>query len=127
VKFLRFILCVLCVLSWLSSGCESASRYNRTAHTVERWEVSTNSAGHTVRVLIFRERWTDANGLQFGALFTDPTVAGWSDISTNQSALGGGQAIRFGAASSKVDSEGIKAAGSAGGEVIGTAIKSAIK
>lgn len=108
-------------------GCESARRHNRTSHTIERWELQTNSTGRVKRFLVFREEWVDANSLTFSALFTDPNVSGWSDVSTNQTALGGGQRITFGSAASKVDSEGIKAAGSAGGEVIGNAIKAVVK
>ncbi len=115
------------LLAVFCCGCESARRHNRTSHTIERWELQTNSVGHIKRFLVYRERWIDANSLTFSALFTDPNVSGWTDVSTNQAALGGGQRITFGSAASKVDSEGIKATGAAAGDVIGNAIKAAVK
>lgn len=115
------------LLALALTGCETGHRSNSTLHSVEKWSLTTNSAGRVKRFLVFRERWIDRSGVRFTGLLTDPAVQGWSDASTNQTALGGGWRISFGGASSKTDSAGIMAAGSAVGNVVGAAVKTAVK
>lgn len=122
---MKTILLLCCALAL--TGCETGHRANETLHSVERWEIRTNSTGHVRRYLVFRERWRDQGSVRFTGLFTDPTMQGWSDTVTNQTALGGGFRISFGAASSKTDSAGIGAAGTAVGNVVGAALKTAVK
>ena len=108
-------------------GCETAGRRDWTVHRIEKWEVGTNWWGGPKRYLVFRETWADRHGVRFAGFFTDPSVGGFADGTTNQSALGGGTRVTFGTASSKVDSAGISAAGGAVGDVIGEAVKAAVK
>lgn len=111
----------------LLCGCETGRRTNATLHEVRRWELVTNSTGRIQRYLVFRETWRDASSVRFCGLLTDPAIAGWTDQQTNQAALGGGYRISFGTATSKIDSAAIQATGTAVGNVVGAAIKTAVK
>ena len=80
--------------------------------------------------LISREEWRDSERGGGLFLFTDPTVQAMSATHTNQAALGGGSAFVAGPMTVVLDTNaaGVVAAGGvAVGNVLGAAVKAAVK
>jgi hypothetical protein len=107
----------------LSAGCACPHRNSQSLHVIESFDGRSDG-------LISRETWrdTEKGGGQF--LFTDPSVQTMVAMHTNQSALGGGSVFSAGAATITVDTNSAAVIGSAGtaiGNVIGAAAKSAAK
>jgi hypothetical protein len=107
----------------LCLGCACPHRKAVSLHTVEIFQGRDDG-------LVAREVWRDTEGGGGFFLFADPTVQNMAAIHTNQTALGGGSIFSAGSLTSLVDTNlapAIGAAGTAVGNVVGTAIKSAIK
>ena len=106
-----------------AGGCACPHRVAVTLHTVELFQGRTDG-------LMARETWRDQEGGGGFFLFADPDVQNMAAIHTNQSALGGGSVFTAGALTLLVDTNlapAIGAAGTAAGNVIGAAVKSAVK
>jgi hypothetical protein len=104
-------------------GCAIPHRKGETLHTVEHFQNRSDG-------LVRRESWKDSEGGGGFFLFADPTVQAMTAIHTNQCALGGGSAFAAGTLTILVDSNlvpAITATGTAAGNVIGAAAKSAAK
>jgi hypothetical protein len=104
-------------------GCACPRRKGVTTHDVEFFRGREDG-------LIEREEWRDAESGGGIFVFADPNVQAMSAIHTNQTALGGGSVFSAGGLSSVVDSNlvpAITATGTAVGNVIGAAAKSAVK
>lgn len=116
-----FILCWLCALC--ASGCAIVPRGPKVSHTVEFF---TNRADG----LIGREVWRSdsiSRGLYF---FDDPSGASLCFWQSNPPALGGGSRFMAGNIGITVDSNlvpAITATGTAVGNVVGAAVKTAVK
>jgi hypothetical protein len=105
------------------SGCACPRRQASATHTVEHF---TNRADG----LVSREEWRDQEGGGGIFFFADPNVQAMTAIHTNQCALGGGSAFAAGSFTIVVDSNlvpAIAATGTAAGNIIGAAAKSAVK
>jgi hypothetical protein len=112
----------LCVLT-LAAGCALPHRQTQSVHLLETFDRRPDG-------LVRRETWRDSEGGGGFFLFTDPQVQAMSAIHTNQTALGGGSAFTAGAMTVLVDTNTDKiigVIGTAAGNVIGAAAKSAIK
>lgn len=80
--------------------------------------------------LVAREIWRDREGGGGIFLFADPSVQAMTATHTNQTALGGGSAFAAGSFTILVDTNlapAIAAAGTAAGNVLGAAAKTAVK
>jgi hypothetical protein len=80
--------------------------------------------------LVREERWKDAAGLRAFYLFTDPSAQNIVAWHTNQAALGGCSHFSAGSVTIKVDTNTaaiIGAGGTAAGNIIGAAAKTAVK
>jgi len=109
----------------LGAGCACPHRQAVTIHTVEVFE-----AGARADALLARETWRDQEGGGGVFLFADPTVQSMTAQHTNQRALGGGSWFAAGRLGVLVDSNvvpAIAAGGTAAGNVIGAAVKTAVK
>ena len=107
------------------SGCAVPHRKALTTHTVEVFDPAARPDG-----LISREEWRDSEGGGGFFLFADPNVQAMTALHTNQCALGGGSAFAAGSFTILVDSNlvpAIAASGTAAGNIIGAAAKSAVK
>jgi len=117
-------LCALCVLLWqLLPGCSLPHRRAAATHTIEVFHCRPDG-------LISRESWQDSEGGGGFFFFADPHVQAMTAIHTNQCALGGGSAFSAGSMMILVDSNlvpAITATGTAAGNIIGAAAKSAVK
>ncbi len=113
-----------CILPFaFALGCACPSRKAETSRVVETF---TNRADGLLR----RETWTDSEGGGGWFLFADPKVQAMLAVHTNQSALGGGSLFSAGSLTIVVDTNlapVIGAAGTAAGNIIGVAAKTAVK
>jgi hypothetical protein len=110
-----------CVLAL--TGCAVIPHGPATRKTTEYY--SGRSDG-----LVIRDTASDSTFTRGYYFFADPKVATAEGWFTNQPALGGGSHLIFGGVSVTVDSNlapAITAAGTATGNVIGAAVKSATK
>ena len=104
-------------------SCACPHRKAAAIHTLEFFKGRDDG-------LVAREEWRDTEGGGGFFLFADPPVQNMAAIHTNQTALGGGSLFTAGALTSLVDSNlvpAIGATGTAAGNIIGAAAKSAIK
>jgi hypothetical protein len=116
------VLSVLFVVSLLS-GCACPHRKAVTTHTVESFRGRPDG-------LVSREEWRDSEGGGGFFLFADPNVQGMTALHTNQAALGGGSSFTAGSLTLVVDTNTaaiLSAGGSAAGNIIGAAVKTAVK
>jgi hypothetical protein len=107
----------------LLSGCACPRREALTTHTVEEFRNREDG-------LVWRESWKDTESGGGFFLLADPTVQSMSAIHTNQSALGGGSVFQAGSLTIVVDTNTDKvigAVGTAAGNIIGAAAKTAVK
>ena len=107
----------------LCVGCACPHRRAASVHTVEIFQGRDDG-------LVACEEWRDTEGGGGFFLFADPTVQNMAAIHTNQTALGGGSIFTAGSLTSLVDTNlvpAIGAAGTAAGNIIGAAAKSAVK
>lgn len=98
----------------LATGCFTARRNETVTHVREQYENGK---------LTLREEWTDTHRAGGRGLFADPKATGIETIRSNQSALGGSSTFRVGQIESSVSTNGISAAGTAVGNVVGEAVK----
>jgi hypothetical protein len=113
----------LCAFALIFVGCASPHRMGLTTHTVEVFRGRADG-------LISREEWRDSERGGGLFLFTDPTVQSMTATHTNQSALGGGSSFVAGPMAVVLDTNTeavIGAGGTAIGNVIGAAVKAAVK
>jgi hypothetical protein len=104
-------------------GCACPHRKAVTTHTMEVFHDRADG-------LLSREEWRDSEGGGGFFLFADPNVQAMTANHTNQCALGGGSAFAAGSFTVLVDSNlvpAIAATGTAAGNIIGAAVKSAAK
>ncbi len=109
----------------LSAGCACPHRKAISLHTVEVFNADLRCDG-----LVARETWRDQEGGGGWFLFADPNVQGMAALHTNQAALGGGSAFTAGSLTLVVDTNTaaiLNAGGSAIGNIIGAAVKTAVK
>jgi hypothetical protein len=121
--FAPHALCAFALL--LLPGCAIPHRKAVTTHTIEVFDSAARPDA-----LISREEWRDTEGGGGFFLFADPNVQAMTANHTNQCALGGGSAFAAGSFTILVDSNlvpAIAATGTAAGNIIGTAVKSAAK
>jgi hypothetical protein len=111
---------VFCLL-W--QGCACPRRRGESSHSVERFRGRQDG-------LVQRETWRDTESGGGWFLFTDPTVQQMTALHTNQAALGGGSLFSAATTTVTLDTNTaavIGASGTAIGNVIGAAAKSAVK
>ena len=113
----------LVLTSLVVAGCSCPRRKAESSHLVETFAGRTDG-------LLRRETWRDAEqgGGQF--VFTDPAAGQLFAAHTNQNALGGGSVFSAGTVTITVDSNTapiVGATGTAVGNIIGAAAKSAVK
>jgi hypothetical protein len=114
-------LCALCAV--LLAGCAIGPRGPVVSHELRCYEGRADG-------LVREERWKDAAGLRAFYLFTDPSAQNIVAWHTNQVALGGCSHFSAGSVTIKVDTNTaaiIGAGGTAAGNIIGAAAKTAIK
>lgn len=107
----------------LLSACACPHRKATTQHIVEDFQNRPDG-------LVRRESWKDSEGGGGFFFFADPNVQAMTALHTNQNALGGGSAFAAGSFTSVVDSNlvpAITATGTAAGNIIGAAAKTAVK
>jgi hypothetical protein len=119
----RFLTFILLPSALFLSSCACPHRRAMSSHLVETFAGRSDG-------LLRREIWRDSEqgGGQF--FFTDPAAAQLFASHTNQSALGGGSLFSAGTVTVTVDTNTapiIGAAGTAAGNVIGAAAKTAVK
>jgi hypothetical protein len=117
----KFLILNFAVL--VSLGCSCPHRRAQTSDTME-WFAGRSDG------LVARQTRRDSEGGGGLFLFSDPAVQSMLALHTNQSALGGGSAFSAGAVTITVDTNTapiIGAAGTAVGNVIGAAAKSATR
>jgi hypothetical protein len=105
------------------AGCACPHRKAVTTHTMEAFQNRPDG-------LVSREEWRDSEGGGGFFLFADPNVQAMTANHTNQCALGGGSAFAAGSFTILVDSNlapVIAATGTAAGNIIGAAVKTAAK
>jgi hypothetical protein len=120
-RFFTFI--VLASTFVLFPACACPHRKGEASHRIETFAGRTDG-------LVRRETWRDSEqgGGQF--LFTDPAAGQLFAAHTNQCALGGGSVFSAGTVMITVDTNTapiLGAAGTAAGNVIGAAAKTAVK
>lgn len=113
----------LVLIPLLLTGCAYPHRTALTTHELRRYQGRPDG-------LIALETWRDSE--RGGGVFfcTDPKVQSFAASHTNQTALGGGSVLNTGPMELTVDPQTgaiIGATGTAVGNVIGAAIKTAIK
>jgi hypothetical protein len=111
------------VLSLFWPGCACPRRTAEASHSVEWFRDRPDG-------LLRRETWRDTESGGGLFLFTDPAVQQMTALHTNQAALGGGSLFSAATAAVTVDSNTaaiVGASGTAVGNVIGAAAKSAVK
>ncbi len=119
----RFTARLSLALPLLIVGCAIPHRKAVTTHTVESFQGRPDG-------LLSREEWRDSEGGGGFFLFADPNVQAMTANHTNQCALGGGSAFAAGSFTILVDSNlvpAIAASGTAAGNIIGAAVKTAVK
>jgi hypothetical protein len=107
----------------LFPACACPHRAAVTLRTVEWFNARPDG-------LVARETWRDSEGGGGFFLFADPNVQAMTASHTNQTALGGGSAFAAGSFAIVVDSNlvpAIAATGTAAGNIIGAAAKTAVK
>jgi len=119
----RIVLFILLPSTFFLSSCACPHRKAATSHAIE--EFSGRADG-----LIYRETWKDSEG--GGGVFfcADPNVQNMFAAHTNQSNLGGGSVFSAGTVTITVDTNTAAIVGSAGtavGNIIGAAAKTAVK
>ena len=105
-------------------GCASEHRTGTARHTFERFDPNLTGG------LLSRESWSDTERGGGVFLFTDPSAFGLMVVHTNQGAIGGGSYFSAGSLETHVDTNTgaiITASGTAVGNVVGAAVKSAVK
>ena len=105
------------------AGCASPHRAAVTTHEIYRYQGRCDG-------LIAYEAWKDSERGGGWFLFTDPDVQSINAIHTNQTALGGGSVLNSGGMKLTLDPQTgavIGATGTAVGNIVGAAIKTAIK
>jgi hypothetical protein len=105
-------------------GCASDHRRAASTHSLETFDPRYTGG------LVARERWFDTERGGGIFLLTDPGAVNLIAVHTNQTALGGGSAFGAGSLEVRVDTNAtpvIGAAGTAAGNVVGAAVKSAVK
>ena len=120
-KLICFIL--LPSLFILFPSCACPHRKGESTHVVETFADRPDG-------LLRRETWSDSEQGGGEFLFTDPTAGQLFASHTNQSALGGGSVFSAGTVTITVDSNTapiVGAAGTAVGNIIGAAAKTAVK
>ena len=103
------------------AGCATPHRSSHTTHTLEYFRGRSDG-------LVSREEWRDKYSAGCGFLFTDPSSQGFCDKQTN--AFGGGSWFMMAPFSMVVDSNlvpFVAASGTAIGNVVGAAVKTAVK
>lgn len=116
-------LLISCLLPLAFLGCAGPHRKAESSHFLETFAGRADG-------LVRRETWRDAEQGGGLFLFTDPAAGQLFASHTNQSALGGGSVFSAGTVTITVDSNTaaiLGAAGTAVGNVIGAAAKSAVK
>ncbi|HEV2350836.1 MAG TPA: hypothetical protein VG028_13425 [Terriglobia bacterium] len=107
----------------LCAGCAETRRKATTTREIHFYQGRPDG-------LVAIETWRDIEKGGGWFLMTDPTVQSISATHTNQAALGGGSLFQAGPMDVKVDPQTgaiISAGGTAVGNVIGAAMKSAVK
>ena len=105
------------------SGCASPHRVAQTTHVIETFRNRQDG-------LVAREEWRDSERGGGVFLFTDPNVQAMTATHTNQAALGGGSAFVAGPMTIVLDTNTAAVVGAGGvavGNVIGAAVKAAVK
>ena len=115
LKNFSFLLSAFCF-----SACAIQPRGPVVSHSVEQFAGRRDG-------LTYREVWKDDAFTRGIFFFTDPSLVGVKIWHTNQTALGGCSHFSAGNAGVTVDSAGIAAAGTAVGNVVGAAVKTAVK
>jgi hypothetical protein len=117
----------LCVLSVLCAigfcGCAIAPRGPIVSHTIDRFSGRLDG-------LIYHETWQDKTFTRGYYLFADPNLMALKAWHTNQTALGGCSHFQCGSISITVDTNTaaiVSAGGTAVGNVVGAAVKTAVK
>ena len=116
-------LAALFFVSLLLPGCACPRRQASTTHVREAFTNRDDG-------LILRETWQDKEGGGGFFLFADPNVQGMTALHTNQSALGGGSVFTAGSLTVILDTNTaavVAAGGTAIGNIVGAAAKSALK
>jgi hypothetical protein len=113
----------LILTSLIVSGCACPHRKAQSSHAVEEFFGRADG-------LVYRETWRDSEG--GGGIFfcADPNVQSMFAAHTNQSSLGGGSVFSAGTVTITVDTNTAAVLGSAGtaaGNIIGAAAKTAVK
>ena len=122
-NFLLLAALWLCALALLLCGCAIVPHGPVVSHTISRYADRQDG-------LVWREQWQDTDFTRGFYLFTDPSVLSLSASHTNQTALGGSSRITAGSFTIVVDSNivpAITAGGTAVGNIVGAAVKSAVK
>lgn len=128
-SFLEFVssksaICALCLLcAIVFSGCAIQPRGPVVSHTIEYYAGRKDG-------LVRREVWKDDAFTRGIFFFADPSLTAVKVWHTNQTALGGCSHFEAGAASIVVSSNlvpAIAAGGTAVGNIVGAAAKSALK
>jgi hypothetical protein len=107
----------------LLCGCAILPRGPIASHSEEHFSGRADG-------LILRERWTDESFTRGRYFLADPDLSKLTFIHSNQPALGGGSFFSCGTLSVVVDSNTpaiISAGGTAVGNVVGAAVKTAVK
>src|ERR1700733_6818107 len=113
----------LILTSLIGSGCACPHRKGESAHVVETFAGRPDG-------LVHRETWRDSEQGGGEFLFTDPAAGQLFACHTNQSALGGGSVFSAGTVTITVDTNTASimgATGTAVGNIIGAAAKTAAK
>lgn len=124
------LLCFLGALGLFFGGCACPHRRAQTWHTIWNYQPVTNAAGEVVSLLVRRENWGDSERGGGEFFLADPAAGQLSAFHTNQAALGGGSSFSAGTMTIVVDTNTpaiVGAAGTAAGNIIGAAAKSAVK
>jgi hypothetical protein len=113
----------LILSSLIVSGCACPHRKGESTHVLESFADRPDG-------LLQRETWRDSEQGGGEFLFTDPAAGQLFAAHTNQSALGGGSVFSAGTVTITVDSNTapiVGATGTAVGNIIGAAAKTAVK
>ena len=120
----KILFCALCsFLFSLSPGCSTPHRAGEALHKLEKFDGRQDG-------LVSRETWRDRENGGGWFLFADPDITAMAAVHTNQTALGGGSMFTAGSATIMVDTNTapiVGATGTAIGNVVGAAVKSAVK
>jgi hypothetical protein len=114
---------LLPILATILCGCAIVPRGPIVSHEVKRYQGRSDG-------LISYERWSDQAFTRGMYFFSDPTVSKLYGWHTNQAALGGSSYVTFGAVTIVTDTNlvpAIAATGTAAGNIIGAAVKTAVK